>query len=219
MSDAARNRILAHLRSASRPEAPRPEVPPVPTAVLDRSGRVERLTSLMEAMRAEVHRVPTADWTSHLKEILRSRGMQTLLYAPSTPIGTALEEAWRPEPAGLPELVACTEEIESFKERLFSVDAAVTAAAGAVADTGALILRPSIAEPRWMSLVPPVHIALLQAEDIFPSLGDAMQAGSWAADMPTNMLLISGPSKTADIELILAFGVHGPKELIVLIVE
>ncbi|MGD8446415.1 MAG: LUD domain-containing protein [Desulfobacterales bacterium] len=37
--------------------------------------------------------------------------------------------------------------------------------------------------------------------------------------MPTNIVLVSGPSKTADIEMTLAFGVHGPKELIVLIVE
>jgi L-lactate dehydrogenase complex protein LldG len=70
-----------------------------------------------------------------------------------------------------------------------------------------------------MSLVPPIHIAVLKAESIFPSLAEAMQEGSWSADMPTNMLLVSGPSKTADIELILAFGVHGPKELIVLILE
>ena len=219
MSDAARNRIIDRLRSAPRQEVPRPEVPPLPAAALDRAGRIERLTSLMQAMRAEVHRTAAAEWPRQIKEVLRARSIRTLLYAPATPIGAALEEAWRQDAADLPELVAYTEEIESFKERLFSLDAAVTAAAGAVADTGALILRPSAAEPRLMSLVPPVHIAVVKAEDIFPSLGDAMREGRWAEDMPTNMLLISGPSKTADIELILAFGVHGPKELIVFILD
>ncbi|WP_278366532.1 LUD domain-containing protein, partial [Marinobacter salarius] len=42
---------------------------------------------------------------------------------------------------------------------------------------------------------------------------------NWAAGMPTNALLVSGPSKTADIEQTLAYGVHGPKELIVLVIE
>jgi len=46
-----------------------------------------------------------------------------------------------------------------------------------------------------------------------------MQKEKWAGSMPTNAFLISGPSKTADIELTLAFGVHGPKALIVLIVN
>jgi len=67
--------------------------------------------------------------------------------------------------------------------------------------------------------VPPVHIAVLKADTVFISLADAMREGRWAEGMPSNMLLVSGPSKTADIELILAFGVHGPKELVVLIVE
>ncbi len=219
MSEDARSRILARLRNAPRAEAPRPNVPPLPAADLDPAGRLARLKLLMEGMRAEVHPAPATEWLLPLKELLRSRKFQTLLYAPSTPIGDALEEAWRQDAAGLPELVAYTEEIESFKERLFSVDAAITAAAGAVADTGALILQPSAAEPRTMSLVPPVHIAILNAKDIFPSLGDAMREGCWAEALPTNLLLISGPSKTADIELILAFGVHGPKELIVFVLE
>lgn len=68
-----------------------------------------------------------------------------------------------------------------------------------------------------MSLVPPVHIAVLKASGIYDTLSAAMKEEGWAERMPTNLLLISGPSKTADIELTLAFGVHGPKELIVLI--
>jgi L-lactate dehydrogenase complex protein LldG len=219
MSDAARDRILARLKDAPRQETPKPEVPAAAAVAPDRGARIARLKSLMEAVRAEVHVLPTDEWIPHLKGMLRARRIGTLLYAPSTPVGSALAEAWQQDAAGLPELVAYIEPVEAFKERLFGVDAAVTAAAGAVADMGALILRPSGAEPRLMSLVPPVHIVVVKAETVFPSLDDAMREGRWAQDMPSNMLLISGPSKTADIELILAFGVHGPKELIVFVLE
>lgn len=219
MSETPRDRILARLRNAPRPEVPRPPSVPPPTDAPARGERAARLKSRMEAVRAEVHLVPSEAWLDRLKEILAVRKVATLLYAPQTAIGEALRHAWDTDAAGSPELVAYAGPVETFKERLFAVDAAVTSAAGAVADTGALILRPTAEEPRLMSLVPPIHIAVLRAEDIFASLADAMHAGNWSADMPTNMLLISGPSKTADIELILAFGVHGPKELIVLVLE
>ena len=219
MSETPRDRILARLRNAPRPELPRPPSVPPPTDAPARGERAARLKSRMEAVRAEVHLVPSETWLDRLKEILAVRKVATLLYAPQTAIGEALRHAWDTDAAGSPELVAYAGPVETFKERLFAVEAAVTAAAGAVADTGALILRPTAEEPRLMSLVPPIHIAVLRAEDIFASLADAMRAGNWSADMPTNMLLISGPSKTADIELILAFGVHGPKELIVLVLE
>jgi L-lactate dehydrogenase complex protein LldG len=110
-------------------------------------------------------------------------------------------------------------EIEQMKEKVFTVEAGITAAAGAIAETGALILRPSEKEPRLMSIVPPIHIAVLQADKIYNSLSEVIQKENWPANMPTNVVLVSGPSKTADIEMTLAFGVHGPKELIVLIVE
>jgi L-lactate dehydrogenase complex protein LldG len=219
MTDAARDRILARLQNAAREEAPRPEVPAPAAAASDRGARIARLKSLMEAVRAEVHVIPAAEWLPCLKDVLRSRSIATLLYAPDTPIGAELRNAWEADSAGLPELVPYNEPVEGFKEALFEVDAAVTTTAGAVADVGALILKPDAREPRLMSLVPPVHIAVLAADGIHPSLSDAMREDRWPEDMPTNLLLISGPSKTADIELTLAFGVHGPKDLIVLILE
>ena len=156
-----------------------------------------------------------------LKGILNKREIKTLLYAPQTTIGDALQKQWpgRNENAGLPELVAYDGHIENFKDQLFRMDAAITSTLGGIAESGAVILWPDKKEPRLMSLVPPIHIAVLEADKIFDTFGEAMQAQKWPEKMPTNAVLISGPSKTADIELILAFGVHGPKELIVLILS
>jgi len=85
------------------------------------------------------------------------------------------------------------------------MDAAITSTAGGIAETGALILLPDEQEPRLMSLVPPVQFAGLKAAKHLDPLAEAM---------PSNLLLISEPSITTDIELTLASGVHGPKELI-----
>lgn len=70
-----------------------------------------------------------------------------------------------------------------------------------------------------MSLVPPLHIALLKASEVFDNLFEAMHTQGWAGGLPTNALLVSGPSKTADIQQTLAYGAHGPKELLVLILQ
>jgi L-lactate dehydrogenase complex protein LldG len=219
MSENARERILGRLRAAPRPEEPRPEAPAFPAAAAQPSERIARLKSLMAAMRTEVHVVPESLWASRLREIIAGRGIRTLLYAPGAAIGPALEAAAAEGDPVFPELKAYDSPVESCRDLLFKVDAAITTAAGAVADTGAIILLPDAAEPRLMSLVPPIHIAVLRADSIFDSLGEALSSRRWAEAMPTNLLLISGPSKTADIELTLAFGVHGPKELMVLVVE
>ena len=72
-------------------------------------------------------------------------------------------------------------------------------------------------EPRALSLVPPLNIILLNASAITASFLTLVQAQKLPAQLPTNVLLISGPSKTADIQQTLAYGAHGPKELIVLL--
>ena len=67
-----------------------------------------------------------------------------------------------------------------------------------------------------MSLVPPVHFALWDTQELYPTLYDIITGQDWADGLPTNALLVSGPSKTADIQQTLAYGAHGPRELVIL---
>ncbi len=213
----ARANILARLRAVAPQDAAATTEPVAPPeAELGRADKVARLKRLMENMHAEVVVTDNRNWTTVLKDLLRQRSPNGLLYAPATLVGTTLAETWESD---LPPLVGYTEAVEQCKERLFAIDAAITSTKGGLADVGALILWPDADEPRLMSLAPALHIAVLEAAKIHGSLADAIRRESWVKGMPTNALLISGPSKTADIELVLTFGVHGPKELIVLILD
>lgn len=212
----ARANILARLRAVAPQDAATTEPAKSPETELGRADKIARLKRLMENMRAEVVVTDGQQWTAVLKDLLRKRSLNGLLYAPATPIGNKLAESWESD---LPPLVGYTEAVEQCKEPLFAIDAAITSTKGGLADVGALILWPDADEPRLMSLAPALHIAVLEAAKIHGSLAEAMRREHWAEGMPTNALLISGPSKTADIELVLTFGVHGPKELIVLILD
>ncbi len=144
-------------------------------------------------------------------------GLTTLAYGPKAWFAKSLEALL--EQPDMPGPLPYDQAVETYRDALFSADVSVTSALGAIAETGALILWPDAVEPRLLSLVPPIHIVLLRAKDIHATFAQALTALGWAQNQPANALLISGPSKTADIELVLAFGVHGPKELVVLVLE
>jgi L-lactate dehydrogenase complex protein LldG len=216
-SHTARERILSRLKASGTHQTEVPEASLPPQLSLDREARIERLTELMTAIRTEVHIVDADSWIEKLKVLAREKGWKRMLYGPGASIGSAIENAWAADSQGLPDLMAYTEPVETFKDDLFHLDAGITTTRGAVADSGAVVLWPTVQEPRLMSLVPPVHVAVLDADTIYNSLAEMMAAENWSDGMPTNALLISGPSKTADIEFTLVFGVHGPKELIVLV--
>lgn len=98
------------------------------------------------------------------------------------------------------------------------MDCGITTSHAAIADTGSVILIPSPAEPRLLSLAVPVHLVLVETGRLFPTLLDFIDGGEYQADPPTNLVLVSGASRTADIELTLAIGVHGPCELLVALI-
>jgi L-lactate dehydrogenase complex protein LldG len=109
--------------------------------------------------------------------------------------------------------------LEQWKAELFdTVDAGFTVARSGIASTGTLILAPDAGTPRTVSLVPPLHIALVHARTLHPDLHAAARAERWSEGMPTNLVLASGPSKTSDIQQTLAFGAHGPRWMWVVIV-
>ena len=216
----ARDRILGRLKSAPRRTMPeRPDWTPPRYG----EGRMARFRAMLEAAHAEVREVTKAGWPTFLQAILAEKGVTQVLFAPATETGKQLAEAWGTGDAPrlvAPKLVPYDRAIEEMKEVLVhEVQAAVTMARGGIAQTGSLVLWPTPDEPRLMSLLPPIHVVLVDKTRIVDSLAETLATEGWAAGgMPTNAVLVSGPSKTADIEQTLAYGVHGPKELIVLVV-
>lgn len=178
---------------------------------------IEEFTERMTAVRTEVFRTKGTEWVGELQKLVEERGQKTLLHAPATPTGKALAANWGKDSSC--KLVTWKESIEEFKDELFDCDGAVTGCLGGIAESAAVILWPTEEEPRLMSIVPPLHVVVVEADSIYTSFQDAIKKLKWNKEMPTNALLISGPSKTADIELILQFGVHGPTDLIVFITE
>jgi len=218
MSDDSRGRILERLRSApALPAPPEPDFSVMARKVHPPGERYARLRRLMEAVHAEFLETTAAEWPGAVAAFAAAEGIRTLAYGPATEAGARLAEAW---PARGPRLVPFDRPIEEWKRELFEeVDAGFTTTLGGIAETGGLILWPSPQEPRLLSLVPPVHVALLDTARIHDSFWHALRAERWAGRMPPNALLVSGPSKTADIEQTLAYGVHGPKRLVVVAVQ
>lgn len=104
-------------------------------------------------------------------------------------------------------------------QELFEYDVGVSTAQAAIAETGTLVLESESERHRLVSLVPPVHIAIVDAANLCLTLGEALAAVGRGSELSPTITLITGPSRTADIELTLAIGVHGPKELYVIVNE
>jgi L-lactate dehydrogenase complex protein LldG len=104
---------------------------------------------------------------------------------------------------------------------LFDCDVGVTGAQWAVAETGTLVLESDQERHRLSSLVPPAHIAIIEADQIRQTLGEVLQAinDKGPDGLSRTITFVTGPSRTSDIELTLAIGVHGPAEIYVIIIE
>lgn len=101
-----------------------------------------------------------------------------------------------------------------------SAPVGITVARVGLADSGAILVFSSECESRSVSLLPERHVAILPAERIVPSLWQAAELLRQLAGAETSAVtLIGGPSKTADIEKVLVTGVHGPGELVIVIVD
>lgn len=233
---ASRNAILARLRSRNRTteqlqeDAQQSDFSLYQQKNWSATEKLERFTQLLIATHAEVYLIEQeAELAETLQAVLQQKSVNQLLIS---------EKLARLNPNFDEKIFAHSEQNltpitrhtyqaspndPNWQHILFDViEASITTSACAVAETGSIILVPDQQEPRLMSLVPPIHIVIVEKDKIYNTLYEAIQEEQWhnAADsvIPTNIVMVSGPSKTADIEQTLAYGVHGPKELIVLLV-
>ena len=119
---------------------------------------------------------------------------------------------------GLAQVQTGFTDCEALKEACAAADIGITSADYALAATGSLVTLAS-AEARLVSLLPPAHIAIFPRSRILANLDELLSIVPHPAEQTSSMVLITGPSRTADIEQILVRGVHGPGEIYAVIVE
>jgi L-lactate utilization protein LutC len=106
---------------------------------------------------------------------------------------------------------------DRLRELCASADVGITSADYVLADTGTLVLLSSPQEARLVSLLPPSHIAVVPCDRILTGLDELFALLPDPAVNTSSMVLITGPSRTADIEQILVRGVHGPGQVLVVL--
>lgn len=106
------------------------------------------------------------------------------------------------------------------RRRILAADVGITSCDWAIAETGTLVMRHRPGQERVASLLPPIHVAIVKRHQILPDLLDLFQQlhAEGLDQLPSNITLITGPSKTGDIELQLTTGVHGPGKWHVIVV-
>jgi L-lactate dehydrogenase complex protein LldG len=160
--------------------------------------------------KADVQRVSAAQLQHAIGEAAARRGACRLV------VPAGLPDAWRPA-----ELALLTDDTTLTPRELDELDGVITGCTVAIAETGTIALTSSPHEGRrLLSLVPDLHICIVNTDQVVGTVPEAItQLGPIAGHNRRPITLISGPSATSDIELQRVEGVHGPRKLVVLVIE
>lgn len=182
----------------------------------------DQFTHFVQLLRNNQAKVISTSETELMPQViseLKARDISSLLYGADSPYSQLIEQGINQSGEQV-ELQDYDYQLTDNKDKLFNhTPASITSSNWAIAETGTIVRWPSQNEPRTMSLVPPVHMIIVDANKLYCNFSSLVKDQNWKDNMPTNALLISGPSKTADIQQTLAFGAHGPKELIVFVMN
>ncbi|NUM43527.1 MAG: lactate utilization protein [Anaerolineales bacterium] len=173
-----------------------------------------RFTEALTKVKGYVHRARTMDDAlAQVGALFTDLNTHSVVYNDESPLD---EVAWTerfPEiqfrsPQQMPDR-------QAWRALCATADVGITSADAALAETGSLVVSSGPGKSRMVSLLPPVHIAIVPMERLTMDIFTWKEAHS--RQFPANTVLISGPSKTADIEQTMSVGVHGPKKLVVVL--
>ena len=206
----SRDNILHRVRTAlgrspgEPPAAPPPVRLRIPEVVLE--ARIISLLSRVEALAGKPYR--TTDPLAVVADLIANK---TAL-ASNSPflVQTGI--------TSLPNVRTGITDRDELRAICATVDVGITSADYALADTGTLVMLSTPGEARLISLLPPAHIAIVPRDRILTGLDELFTVVPNPAEITSSMVLITGPSRTADIEQILVRGVHGPGQIALIVV-
>lgn len=221
----ARDEFLQRVRravSAGNRPGDAAAVPPRGTVGYQGAGSdlVARFRDELTAAGGQAHLVPDAEGAmAQVIELVQTRLARRVLLGRGAFIDT-LPLGERLRAAGIEVAEADQSTDKSGRDTFFAADLGITGVDYLIAETGTVVLLARPGEPRSFSLLPPLHIAIAERGQLLPDLFDLFESRSWQErGGPTSgVSLITGPSKTGDIELRLVTGVHGPGEIHVVVV-
>ncbi len=209
-----RDHILHRVRTAlgrSAGQAPSPDPPPAHLVIpeVDREARIALFTARLGALGGRTQRAATTEEAGAL--VAAAIEGKTAL-ASNAPL---LAECGIAALPGVETGIAGRQQVH---ERSAAVQVGITSADYALADTGSLVMLSSANEARLISLLPPEHIAVVPVERLLTGLDELFAVLPNPAEQTSSMVLITGPSRTADIEQILVRGAQGPGQVLAILV-
>lgn len=151
-----------------------------------------------------------------LDSILKENEAKDVLYNPDIEVDCTQISGYN--------LIPYTNEVETFREKLFQIETSIVQARCGIADLGIIVLSSNPNAPRLSSLVTNTCIYLLDKRNIVQHIYAGIEFAknyekerSGTEILPSNIIIVAGPSRTADIELQTVFGVHGPRKTYVVL--
>ena len=168
----------------------------------------------LEAVSGECHWASSAGEAAELiKHILQGKGVKSVALTGPLLSGIGGGLADYLSQAGI------AVNTDNLRATAPEVDAGITSARWAVAETGTVVQTATDVDERLCSTLPPIHLAVVAADSLVPTLAEALARIHSSPQIPGFVGFITGPSRTSDIERVLTIGVHGPEQFIVLFID
>ncbi len=208
ISAKSKESILARLENAYKNEdfSYKKSVDPIEHIATSKLSALEEMKQKMSDNKYIVEEATSQNLEEKINEIVASYGYESLLYPAD--LGLKLDKI------NAKEKLCFDKEIENLRSEVFHYDFSIINARAGVSSHGVALVLSSNKQPRMLSLAPKLCIMLLKKENVLRSLSQALNLVKKENEvLPSNILFIAGPSRTADIELITVFGVHGPQKV------
>jgi L-lactate dehydrogenase complex protein LldG len=222
MKSNVRDEILAKLKAAPKAEVPtRPSLPPYETLSMDREQLIAEFTARLAEEEVEVHRAKDfQEALDRLTVVAAEEGLKKVMTSTDDVISRLDLTSWGQKngiqimtPGDFPDRY-------SYRDAVFDqAQAGITGADFAVAESATIGLIINKDQARLVSVAPILHIAVVPVDRIVPVYEQAIEkVFAKKGEYPSQLVFITGPSMTADIQGVLFKGMHGPRKVIVILV-